>query len=245
VHSFARALDEARRRILTAQSERETESDGERDHDTREERLEERRDAQLIERREDREDPNGPLGDRAGKSGCAAARRFDAARHDALRDLRHHRRDRDDEDRNDDVSEERQETVLKEEGHRGQVEDLKREEQEDDDDEPLEEGSDELTGVQAPARAIDDIFDSRSFERVVDLNGLDGLRDDAADKDRDEPADDENDNGEHEIRDEVDGPPQEIVEGLLPNAHPALHDHIENTYIIASNSTSLLYQVCG
>ena len=62
----AQALDGACCRILAAETEGETEGEGRSDHDTREERLDQGSgDAELRQGSDDREDPDGPLGDRA------------------------------------------------------------------------------------------------------------------------------------------------------------------------------------
>ena len=60
------ALDGARCRILATQTEREAEGERCGDYDAREERLDQGSgDAELRQGSDDREDPDGPLGDRA------------------------------------------------------------------------------------------------------------------------------------------------------------------------------------
>ena len=100
-------------------------------------------------------------------------------------------------------------------------------EEEHDDDKPLDQSADKGTRVHRVACAVNYLLDTGAAERMIDFDSLDSLHDDAAQERANEPADDEDNNGEQQVRDVVNSPPQQVIKGLLKHGDPIRNVHIE------------------
>ena len=98
--------------------------------------------------------------------------------------------------------------------------------QEDDDEEPFNESAEEFAGGELESGAREHAVNSGLLQGLVNAERVDDLCHDAAETSADNPANDEDDNGNDEIGDERDQPIEEILEGLIQHICPRGENHI-------------------
>src|SRR3989338_6302024 len=173
-----------------------------------------------TEREEEREYPDSisrHLAEQAGRTeGC----RFRRADYHALCRLRDNRRDKQYQDRGNDVREISQDDLADEQIYGRQAEHIKRCYQEDDDEEPLDEKAEKLARRELEARARKRALNAGRSKCLVDTERIDNLFNHATETDTDKPADYEDNDSDDYVGDERHQSVEKILERLAECIRP-------------------------